>query len=178
MVAELERADHKETIEIRLVVDSLENGQERLRKEILINGVKKRAMDLHGRFNAVLFLPRDVQVNELRRGLTLTGPQRDDLSLQINGLELRHYGSRGQNRTAMLDFKLAQVDWLHQRTREQPVLLLDEVLAELDPQRRGYLLERLADSHQALLTAADIGMFEKPFLDSATVWTMSAGSLK
>ncbi len=312
IVAELEREDRKETIEIRLIINSLENGQERLRKEILINGVKKRAMDLHGRFNAVLFLPQDVQVvegspgerrreldstisqadpdyarllseygkvltqrnallkqlqerrgdegeltfwdkrlaelgaevmlaraatlaqlqtlaapihgeltgdsealtlqyrpayepagsfdegawltgslrdglqaeleklrpNELRRGLTLTGPQRDDLSLQVNGLELRHYGSRGQNRTAMLAFKLAQVDWLHQRTREYPVLLLDEVLAELDPQRRGYLLERLADSHQALLTAADIGMFDEPFLDSSTVWTMSAGSLK
>ena len=60
----------------------------------------------------------------------------------MNGFELRHFGSRGQNRTAMLAFKLAQVDWLHLRTWEQPVLLLDEVLAELDPQRRGYLLER------------------------------------
>jgi DNA replication and repair protein RecF len=115
--------------------------------------------------------------NELRRGLTLTGPQRDDLSLRVNGLELRHYGSRGQNRTAMLAFKLAQVDWLHQRTGEQPVLLLDEVLAELDPARRGYLLNRLTDSNQALLTAADIGMFDEPFQARATRWTIEAGSL-
>ncbi|MCI0806794.1 MAG: DNA replication/repair protein RecF, partial [Chloroflexi bacterium] len=115
--------------------------------------------------------------NELRRGMTLTGPQRDDLALQINGLELRHYGSRGQNRTAMLAFKLAQVDWLRQRTGEQPVLLLDEVLAELDPERRGYLLKRLTESNQALLTAADIGMFNKSFLERATRWTIEAGSL-
>ena len=77
----------------------------------------------------------------------------------------------------MLAFKLAQVEWLRQRTGEQPVLLLDEVLAELDPKRRGYLLDRLADSHQALLTAADIGMFDEPFLARATRWTIEAGSL-
>ena len=311
LVAELERSDRKESIEIRLILGTLENGQERLRKEILINGVKKRALDLHGKFNAVLFLPQDVQVvegsprerrqeldstisqsdpeyarllreygkvltqrnallkqlqerrgdvaeldfwdkrlselgsevmlaratalaqletlatpihaeltadseqlslhyrpsyqpagsfdegawltgslreglraefarirtNEMRRGMTLTGPQRDDLSLQVNGLELRHYGSRGQNRTAMLAFKLAQVDWLRNRTGEQPVLLLDEVLAELDPQRRSYLLERLSDSNQALLTAADIGMFDGSFLERSTTWTIEAGSL-
>ncbi|MCH8339628.1 MAG: DNA replication and repair protein RecF, partial [Chloroflexi bacterium] len=74
-------------------------------------------------------------------------------------------------------FKLAQVDWLHQRTGEQPVLLLDEVLAELDPERRGYLLKRLTESNQALLTAADIGMFNKSFLERATRWTIEAGSL-
>jgi len=57
------------------------------------------------------------------------------------------------------------------------VLLLDEVLAELDPARRGYLLDRLADSHQALLTAADVGMFDGPFLERATRWTIEAGAL-
>jgi DNA replication and repair protein RecF len=109
--------------------------------------------------------------------MTLTGPQRDDLSLHVNGLELRHFGSRGQNRTAMLAFKLAQVEWLRQRTGEQPVLLLDEVLAELDPERRGYLLGRLMDSNQALLTAADKNMFSQEFLDGSTVWTIHAGTL-
>ena len=64
------------------------------------------------------------------------------------------------------------------QTGEWPVLLLDEVLAELDPQRRGYLLNRLTESHQALLTAADVGMFDGPFLEHATRWTIEAGSLK
>jgi DNA replication and repair protein RecF len=114
---------------------------------------------------------------ELGRGMTLTGPQRDDLSLTVNGLDLRQYGSRGQNRTAMLSLKLAEAEWLVQRTGEHPVLLLDEVLAELDPQRRADLLERLAAAPQVLLSAADEGMFTGGFLARSTVWKVRSGSL-
>jgi DNA replication and repair protein RecF len=114
---------------------------------------------------------------ELGRGMTLTGPQRDDLTLTVNGLDLRQYGSRGQNRTAMLSLKLAEAEWLVQRTGEHPVLLLDEVLAELDPQRRADLLERLAAAPQALLSAADAEMFTGEFLARSTVWKVRSGSL-
>ena len=114
---------------------------------------------------------------ELGRGMTLTGPQRDDLALSVNGVDLRQYGSRGQNRTAMLSLKLAEAEWLVQRTGEHPVLLLDEVLAELDPQRRSDLLERLAAAPQVLLTAADAQMFSGDFLARSTVWQVRSGSL-
>jgi DNA replication and repair protein RecF len=311
LVAEVEREGRTERIEIRLILESAANGEGRLRKEVLLNGVKKRATDLHGRFNAVLFLPQDVELVEgppsgrrqqldatlsqadpgyagelleygkvltqrnallkqlqerrgsssqlsfwdqkladsggslmsrrasalaelnrlagpihaaltagvetlaleyqpsfdpqsadledpwqtealqrglaaelerlrpedLGRGMTLTGPQRDDLTLTANGLDLREYGSRGQNRTAMLSLKLAEAEWLAQRTGERPVLLLDEVLAELDPQRRADLLERLATAPQALLSAADAEMFTGEFLARSTVWKVRSGSL-
>jgi DNA replication and repair protein RecF len=77
----------------------------------------------------------------------------------------------------MLALKLAEVGWLKQRTGEWPVLLLDEVLAELDSARRKDLLARILDAQQAILTSADLEMFDPKFLAGATVWEVNAGHL-
>jgi DNA replication and repair protein RecF len=114
---------------------------------------------------------------EIARGMTLIGPHRDDFSFLANGIDLRLYGSRGQNRTAMLSLKLAQVDWLQQRTDQIPVLLLDEVLSELDTERRVDLLARVDDAQQAILTAADLGMFHQDFCKKATTWQIVGGTV-
>jgi DNA replication and repair protein RecF len=115
--------------------------------------------------------------DEIARGMTLIGPHRDDFGFLANGIDLRLYGSRGQNRTAMLSLKLAQVDWLQQRTREIPVLLLDEVLSELDTERREDLLTRVDAAQQAILTAADLGMFHEDFCKKATTWQIVGGTV-
>jgi DNA replication and repair protein RecF len=115
---------------------------------------------------------------ELGRGMTLLGPHRDELGFRLNQVDLRVFGSRGQNRTAVLALKLAEVEWLRRRTGEDPVLLLDEVLAELDPERRQDLLARLRSAEQVVLTAADLGLFEREFLDGATLWRIEAGQLQ
>lgn len=112
---------------------------------------------------------------EIQRGMTLLGPHRDEVGFSVNEVDLRAYGSRGQNRTAMLAFKLAEVEWLRQRVGENPVLLLDEVLAELDPERRADLLEHIGTADQAILTAADPEMFGEAFLGAASVWRIEAG---
>ena len=114
---------------------------------------------------------------EIARGMTLSGPHRDDLSFTANGVDLRLYGSRGQNRTAILAAKLAEVDWLKQRTGEWPVLLLDEVLAELDAARREALLSCLMKVQQALVTTADVEMFDSAYLPQVTTWRVSSGTL-
>ena len=69
------------------------------------------------------------------------------------------YGSRGQGRTAVLAFKLAEVIWMKQKSGQMPVLLLDEVLAELDPARRTDLIQRVLESEQALMTTTDLDSF-------------------
>jgi DNA replication and repair protein RecF len=115
---------------------------------------------------------------EMNRGMTLLGPHRDDLRFIVEGLDLRMYGSRGQNRTAMLALKLGEVDWLKQRTGEWPVLLLDEVLAELDPFRREDLLQGVGEVNQAILTSADLSMFDPSFQEQATIWEIEAGTIK
>jgi DNA replication and repair protein RecF len=112
---------------------------------------------------------------EIARGTTTIGPHRDDFRFLTNDIDLRFYGSRGQNRTAMLSTQLAEVEWLRQKTGEYPVLLLDEVMAELDPIRREDLLNHLTAAHQAILTAADLNMFTEEFRSQAVLYQIADG---
>jgi len=113
--------------------------------------------------------------DEIKRGVTTIGPHRDDLFFKVNEVDLGKYGSRGQVRTAMLALKLAEVEWMQARTGQSPVLLLDEVLAELDAGRRTDLLTRLSVSEQVFLTTTDLGMFSKEFIQDATLWRVADG---
>lgn len=108
---------------------------------------------LTAQFEAALAARRD---EEIARGVSLVGPHRDDLELQLGGIDVRLYGSRGQQRTVTLALKLAEADWMHAVTGERPVLLLDDVLSELDAERRRRLLETVAAHEQAWLTATDL----------------------
>lgn len=117
------------------------------------------------------------RAEDIQRGQTQIGPHRDDFRIRLNGIDSRTYGSRGQNRTAMMAMKLAEVEWMHQRTGEWPVLLLDEVLAELDPSRRIALLRRVDAADQAILTSSDPAMFGEDFRRRATVWRIEAGTI-
>lgn len=114
---------------------------------------------------------------ELQRGVTLVGPHRDDLEFLVNGRLLAEFGSRGQQRTAVLALKLAEVAWMEAQTGERPVLLLDEVLAELDQSRRAFLLNSIGSAEQAILTAADPTMFTDQFLAQATRLEVAGGQV-
>jgi DNA replication and repair protein RecF len=121
---------------------------------------------------------RKLRQEEIARGVTTIGPHRDELRFLANGMDLGTYGSRGQVRTAMLSLKIAEVGWMHHKSGQWPVLLLDEVLAELDANRRQDLLERLTQSEQALLTTTDLDLFSAEFVERATTWTVREGRLK
>ena len=119
---------------------------------------------------------------EIARGVTVFGPHRDEVrftagspALGTHEVDLGTYGSRGQQRTAVLSLKLAELEWMRKETRETPVLLLDEVLAELDRNRRAYLLEQVNSVEQAILTATDPEMFSADFLDRSAVWQVKGG---
>ncbi|MCS6774555.1 MAG: DNA replication/repair protein RecF [Anaerolineae bacterium] len=113
--------------------------------------------------------------DELARGVTLVGPHRDDLRLLANGMDLGEFGSRGQQRTAVLALKLAQAEWMRARSGESPVLLLDEVLAELDPNRRRCLLERIQRAEQVLVTATDVSRLDQAFVRQANLLSVRSG---
>jgi DNA replication and repair protein RecF len=121
---------------------------------------------------------RQMRAEEIRRGVTVPGPHRDELRFLANGIDLGDYGSRGQVRTALLALKLAEIEWIKARTGQWPVLLLDEVLAELDLQRRADLLTALDRCEQALLTTTDLKLFDPAFVQKTEVWDVSAGSVK
>jgi len=119
-----------------------------------------------------------VRNEEISRGVTTIGPHRDEMRVLCNGIDLTDYGSRGQIRTALLSLKLAEVDWLKQKTGEWPILLLDETLAELDMQRRSYLLNYLENVEQVILTTTDMNLFPLDFREKCERWQIVSGSVE
>lgn len=115
---------------------------------------------------------------EIARGMTTTGPHRDEMRFLSNAIDLGTYGSRGQVRTAMMTMKLAEVAWMKEKTGHWPVLLLDEVLAELDEDRRADLLKRLVHSEQAVLTTTDLHLFEPNLIEDWGIWGLADGVIK
>jgi len=115
---------------------------------------------------------------EIARGVTTIGPHRDELRFLANDIDLGNYGSRGQVRTTLLSLKLAEVNWMKDRTGEWPVILLDEVMAELDLQRRADLLKYVGESEQVLFTTADLHLFPEDFVEKANVWHLEGGKIE
>jgi DNA replication and repair protein RecF len=112
----------------------------------------------------------------------MIGPHRDNLQFVAGNplqgtheVDLGTYGSRGQQRTAVLSLKLAELAWMREQTGETPVFLLDEVLAELDATRRRFLLDQVETVEQALLTATDPEMFSEEFRQRAAIWEVRGG---
>ncbi|WP_434310419.1 DNA replication/repair protein RecF [Hominifimenecus sp. rT4P-3] len=95
---------------------------------------------------------------DLKMRSSLTGPHRDDLRFLINGVDVRHFGSQGQQRTAALSLKLAEIEIVKQRVKDSPVLLLDDVLSELDGSRQNQLLQRISNI-QTIMTGTGLDDF-------------------
>ena len=98
------------------------------------------------------------RLQELRQKMTLTGPHRDDLNFMVNGTDIRKYGSQGQQRTAALSLKLAEIELVKKIIRDEPVLLLDDVLSELDGKRQEHLLSEISNI-QTLITCTGLDEF-------------------
>lgn len=140
-------------------------------------------LDLHRELTPDQIAPQfadqlQTELNEsIDRGVTLCGPHRDELRLMINSRDAGLYGSRGQARTAVMALKLAELAWMRERIGEWPILLLDEVIAELDASRREYLLERIDGATQTILTTTEMDIFPRPFIERATVWQVNDGQI-
>lgn len=119
----------------------------------------------------------DRRSRELAAGNTLYGPHRDDLRFLDDGRDLRIYGSRGQQRSAALSLKLAEVEAMTETTGEAPLLLLDDVMSELDAVRRSTLLQALDGVEQALLTTTDWDDFTPKFRKRAQLFSVVGGEV-
>ena len=117
------------------------------------------------------------RLQELRRGTTLVGPQRDDLLFQIDGKDARQFASQGQQRTVVLAIKLAELEFMGEEVGEYPTLLLDDVLSELDFSRRSFFLETIGDKVQTLLTTTDRGNFRRDELYHSRQYVIIDGQL-
>ena len=97
---------------------------------------------------------------DLRFGQSYTGPHRDDFCVRVNDIDIRKYGSQGQQRTSALSLKLAEIELVKQLIHDTPVLLLDDVLSELDSNRQNYLLNSIHDI-QTIITCTGLDEFVK-----------------
>ncbi len=110
-------------------------------------------------------------------GTTLVGPHRDEVDFTINETPARSYGSQGQQRTLVLALKLAELKLIEEVVGEPPLLLLDDVLAELDLNRQNQLLEAIQDRFQTLITTTHLGAFDSLWLNSSQVLSVQAGQI-
>ncbi|MDO4552649.1 MAG: DNA replication/repair protein RecF [Bacillota bacterium] len=114
---------------------------------------------------------------DLKRGTTGTGPHRDDFKISVDGVDVRHFGSQGQQRTAALSLKLAETELIREETGETPVLLLDDVLSELDPERQRFLIKSLS-SLQLFISAAELSPLLERELAGGKIFLIEGGKIK
>lgn len=118
------------------------------------------------------------RIAEQHQGTTLVGPHRDEIEFTINQTPARVYGSQGQQRTLVLALKLAELKLIEEVVGEPPLLLLDDVLAELDLNRQNQLLDAIQDRFQTLITTTHLGSFDAQWLDSSQILCVEAGQIK
>lgn len=114
---------------------------------------------------------------DVERGSTSVGPHRDDLEVTLGGVDLTTFGSQGQQRLATLALKFAARDYVRSRTGEDPVLLFDDVMSELDERRREYLADHFLESNQALVSTTNLDYFAPEVLRRARVIRISGGTI-
>lgn len=120
----------------------------------------------------------ELRAKEVGAALTLAGPHRDDLRFTIDDVDMTTYASRGQGRTIAVSLKLAEIELMRAETAEEPVLLLDDVMSELDKPRRAALSHAILNARQAIVSATDLDDFTGEFLERAKVLGVSEGRIE
>lgn len=116
------------------------------------------------------------QERDISSKMTSTGPHRDDFSFIVNGIDIRKYGSQGQQRTAALSLKLSEIELVKKITKDTPVLLLDDVLSELDSNRQNYLLNSIGDI-QTIITCTGLDEFINNRFEINRIFKVTNGSV-
>ena len=118
-----------------------------------------------------------VRERDSRQCMTSIGPHRDDLLISIDGIDIRKFGSQGQQRTSALSLKLSEIELVKKAIHETPVLLLDDVLSELDSNRQNFLLSSIHDT-QTLITCTGLDEFVKNRFEINRVFEVVKGTVK
>ena len=120
---------------------------------------------------------RSVRRDEIYRSVTLVGPQRDDIGFWLGDIDLRYFGSQGQQRTAVLSCKLAEIEFMKDESGDYPILLLDDVMSELDDRRRSQFLHTVTGRINTFITTTNLRSFTDEILREASTFTIRAGSV-
>jgi len=123
------------------------------------------------------FKLKSSQERDIKLKMTSVGPHRDDFCFMVNGVDIRKYGSQGQQRTAALSLKLAEIELVKKVTGDNPVLLLDDVLSELDSHRQNYLLNNIGDI-QTIITCTGLDEFINNRFEIDKIFKVSNGVIE
>lgn len=170
---------HKLGLLSRLMHRKLSNGLEELILRYYPFYARHKETDfsydsVKNRFTAAL---TEAKALELKRGFTLVGPQRDDFKFIINDLDARIYASQGQQRTAVLACRLAELEYMKSEIGKYPVILLDDVMSELDESRKQFLLNLLNQKVQTVITTTNIADFTSELLNDSAVFFVKSGQV-
>ena len=164
-IEKIAREKHRiisETEDLKLVYDcSFLNGETELE-------------DISRKFRESL---EERKIEEIRRAQACVGPHRDDILFYINNNEATKFASQGQQRTVVLALKLSELDIITSKTGDEPILLLDDVLAELDDIRQNYLLKSISNATQVVITSVDTVLFEDEFLKDVKIYKIENGKI-
>lgn len=127
-------------------------------------------------YKEFLMILRANHKRDIERGYTTQGPHRDDLGLSVNGIDLRSFGSQGQQRTAALSLKLSEIEIIYNEIGEYPILLLDDVMSELDSHRQNFLIKTF-DKVQTIVTSTEIGQLYQNHLERGKLFRISNGNV-
>ena len=155
------------------ITDAKESVEVKYESSINLDGAEN-ASDLAERLQASL---EELGAEEIRRGVTLVGPQRDDLLFKVNGVDARVYGSQGQQRAIALSLRLAELELMSETAKEPPIILLDDVMADLDEERRAHVFEMTSGRCQTFVTGVSPAVFDAEFLAGATIYRVSGGQV-
>ncbi len=164
------------------------------RREIFINQLNEIINDIHiklsgGKENIKIFYEKKVEIEDLEIKLkenqekdiilkqTTVGPHRDDISFMVNDIDIRKFGSQGQQRTAALSLKLSEIELVKKSIKDMPVLLLDDVLSELDSNRQNYLLNSIGDI-QTIITCTGLDEFVNNRFEINKIFKVAEGMCK
>lgn len=164
------------------------------RREIFINQLNEIINEIHiklsgGKENIKVFYEKKVEIEDLEKKLkenqekdiilkqTTVGPHRDDISFMINDIDIRKFGSQGQQRTAALSLKLSEIELVKKSIKDMPVLLLDDVLSELDSNRQNYLLNSIGDI-QTIITCTGLDEFVNNRFEINKIFKVTEGKCR
>lgn len=120
---------------------------------------------------------RKIYNDEIKLGTTLIGPHKDDYYFELNGINLKEYGSQGQQRMAILTLKLSEIEIFKDLKKEKPILLLDDVFSELDDNKKNLLLKYIDDDIQVIITTTDLDNINNKILEKAKLFEIQNGKI-
>ena len=155
------------------LTDGVESLQIRYEPNVPV-GDEDTVEDISSNFRNAL---AQVRGQELARGTTVKGPHRDDISFVVNEMDVRYFGSQGQQRTAALAVKLAEIHLVQEMVGESPVVLLDDVMAELDEKRRSHVFDLTCGQCQTFASATSLDQFSDEAIAEATIFDVRKGQV-